>query len=410
MSWQNGLSLILSLTALAWAAPESEPFIIQTNRPARVYYRPDDAKSAGSPFREAQARQALSYVAYPEFGQVLVKAEDEQGLVLWSDSASIPTAKGFVQLALKPGPHWKRILPLGLLVGIGMLAWWRRSHLKKAEALALSQEPLIRSDGELPRRRVAGYRLVKKLGSGAMGVVYLGEDDRGLQVAIKVPMPQLAGNPDFSERFQRELQLGMQLRHPRIVQLLALPVEEESYLIMEFIPGQPLESVPLLPLAEELSRCRAWATQILEALSYIHGQGIIHRDLKPANIMVLPSGDIKLMDFGVAHTSDRTRLTATGTVLGTPTYMAPEQLQGSPCDPSIDIYALGLILYERLNSGKLPYPTDFMALLRDKLKGPLPSLRGSLPDAWADFLQDLSAHSAAGRPSAAEALLRLRSL
>ncbi len=393
--------LLAAVVCHAVWADDTRHLTVTTNRPARVYYHSDaDVASGFQLLSEPEAGLRHELQVPPQNG--LIKAVDDRNWFV-SYSATRPVGlTDVVSLTLEPNLRWEVISPLMLGLGLTLGGLWKVRRDKLIRQAVEDQEPLIRSDGQVPQRKVAGYRLHSILGRGAMGVVYLAENEAGFRCAIKVPMPNLAGNPDFAQRFDRELQLGMQLQHPRVVRLLGLPVGPEPYMMMEFVEGKTLDAEARLDLPQELERCARWADQVLEALDYIHGEGIIHRDLKPANLMVQANGDIKLMDFGIAHTAERTRLTATGNVLGTPTFMAPEQLQGSPCDASIDIYALGLILYERL-AGELPYPADFMELLREKLRGPLPTLQGRIPEGWAHFLDRLSARNPKDRPSARQA-------
>ncbi|MBN9414235.1 MAG: serine/threonine protein kinase [Candidatus Eremiobacteraeota bacterium] len=394
-----------ALLARVATADDLRPVDVITPYPAQISYRlggNDVYTDCGVEHPGLRNRIQL-----PREKQLFVRAEELHLFWKRSGEEALPDGnEDNLKVPMKPEPRWEQILPV-CLTPLLLLAWWWKKRRDRQQDQALAdQEPLIRSDGQVPRRSLGGYRLRSILGTGAMGVVYLAENPQGARCAIKVPVHNFLTDPDFAPRFKRELELGLVLQHPRIVRLLALPVGSEPYLMMEFVPGRTLDSVPPLPLGEELPRCWDWCDQLLDGLIFVHSQGIIHRDIKPANIMIDEKDEAKLMDFGVAHTSERTRLTATGSVLGTPVFMAPEQVQGVPCDPSIDIYALGLVLYERLTGRRLPFPEDFLELLRVKLSQPLPSLKGKLPglpDAWADFLDALGATSPQNRPSAVQA-------
>ncbi len=307
-------------------------------------------------------------------------------------------------------PNWMLVVSALALAGLGLGLGYRRHKSAQLHDASLL-EPLIRSDGKIPKRKVGDYRLVSILGSGGMGVVYKGESSDGMQVAIKVPAPHLITDKDFSARFEREVKLGLNLRHPRVVQVLELPVSSEHYVVMEYVDGTPLNHFPLEPWAVESKRCLTWAAQALDALAYIHSQGIIHRDLKPSNLMILKDRSLKLMDFGIAHELKGTRITGTGNILGTPIYMAPEQLQGHELDARADLYSLGLILYERLMPG-LPYPEDVIEMMRHKMTYPLPPLaaqNSQVPPALDEFLHGLVALAPEFRfPSAQAALLFLK--
>ncbi|MBS2035899.1 serine/threonine protein kinase [bacterium] len=310
-------------------------------------------------------------------------------------------------------PKWGRIA--GLL-GVSLLALGAllRSLIRKTRTVTgTNQEPLIRPDGKVPKRKVGNYRLTSILGTGGMGVVYQAEDDQGHQVAVKVPAPHLVSQDDFHRRFLREIELGLKLHHHRVVKVLEMPLGDELYVVMEYVQGTPLDKVPLQPWSIEWKRCLEWAAQTLEALVYIHAQGVIHRDLKPSNLMVLTDNSIKLMDFGIAHKIHGTRLTGTDSIMGTPVYMAPEQLQGAEIDPRADLFSLGLILYERLKPG-LPYSDDLIETLRQKLSQPMTSLRltnPNFPSAFDEFIMTLLALNPDARfPDAGAALAALKPL
>jgi hypothetical protein len=310
-------------------------------------------------------------------------------------------------------PKWDRIAAV-LLSGLVALGALTRLITKQTRAgTGTNQEPLIRPDGKVPKRKVGNYRLTGILGTGGMGVVYQGEDDDGHQVAVKVPAPHLVCQSDFHQRFLREIKLGLDLQHQRVVKVLEMPVGQELYVVMEYVQGTPLDKLPLQPWTIEWKLCLQWAAQTLEALAYIHSQGVIHRDLKPSNLMVLKDNSIKLMDFGIAHKIHGTRLTGTDSIMGTPVYMAPEQLQGAEIDPRADLFSLGLILYERLKPG-LPYSDDLIETLRQKITQPMTSLRESnpsFPSAFDEFIMTLLAMQPGGRfPDASTALSSLKPL
>lgn len=335
---------------------------------------------------------------------------------LWSDVATHKVTVGQNDLTVRPedfnrAVHWERILGGLLILLVGGAGVARK--FKKVAGTGTNQEPLIRADGKVPKRRVGNYRLTGVLGTGGMGVVYQAEDNEGNQVAIKVPAPHLVSQNDFHQRFLREIKLGLDLQHPRVVKVLEMPLEEELYVVLEYVEGTPLDKVPVQPWSVEWKRCLEWAAQTLEALAYIHSQGVIHRDLKPSNLMVLKDNSIKLMDFGIAHKIHGTRLTGTDSIMGTPIYMAPEQLQGAEIDPRADLFSLGLILYERLKPG-LPYADDLIETLRQKLSQPMAPLRETnpnFPSAFDEFILTLLAMQPGQRfPNAQAALDSLRPL
>ncbi len=213
---------------------------------------------------------------------------------------------------------------------------------------------------------LGAYRIEALLGRGAMGVVYRGVGgDHDEPVAIKTLRTELLVGPErrsILARFHQEADIGRRLRHPRIVRVREYGEQDETlYLVMDLIPGQELgrllEQRPELPLGMSL----AILLQILNALAYAHGQGVIHRDIKPANILVRQDYTLVLTDFGIAHVGG-SELTQTGDLLGSPTYMAPEQLRGEPLDGRADLFAAGVVLYFLL-TGQKPFTADSLATL-----------------------------------------------
>ena len=223
-----------------------------------------------------------------------------------------------------------------------------------------------------PGSRLSSYRLVEKLGEGGMGVVWRAVDETlDREVAVKILPDLFAQDPERLARFEREAKVLASLNHPGIATIHGL---HESggvrFLVMELVPGtdlaKRLEAGPI-PRAEAL----AIAAKIAEALEAAHDHGVIHRDLKPANIQVTPDGAVKILDFGLAKAFDTQASGASasislsptlttpasthlGTILGTASYMSPEQAKGKPVDRRTDIWALGCILFEML-AGRRPF-------------------------------------------------------
>jgi tRNA A-37 threonylcarbamoyl transferase component Bud32 len=212
-------------------------------------------------------------------------------------------------------------------------------------------------------RLVAGrYRLIRPLGRGGMGAVWLGEDQlAGRQVAVKELRPPAGVSEAEQDVFRRralaEARSAARLTHPNAVTLYdvipASPADDAVYLIMEYVDGATLAQVIERegPLSEP--RAAGIALQMLSILDAAHALGIVHRDIKPANIMITAAGQVKLADFGIAHMVGGTRLTGSG-VIGTPAYMAPEQLQGLDITPAVDLWALGATLYDAV-AGRNPF-------------------------------------------------------
>lgn len=199
------------------------------------------------------------------------------------------------------------------------------------------------------------YKIEKLIGEGATAIVYQGIDLR-LQrdVAVKVLLPHV--NQTTRRRFEREAHAAARLNHPNIMAIYDIGQDKNyEYLVVELIQGRPLyELIPAQPkLVAEIGH------QICVALDYAHQVGLIHRDIKPANIYLTQGHQVKLMDFGLAipKQGDAKRLTADGTIIGTPAYLSPEQAQGLPLDPRTDIYSTGIVLYEMV-TGLLPFDAD----------------------------------------------------
>ena len=230
--------------------------------------------------------------------------------------------------------------------------------------------------------RLGKYEIQAELGRGGMGVVYLGRDPLlERKVAIKVLAPHLVWEEGFVERFLREARSAAKIKHPNIVTIYDVGQEGEYfYFVMEYLEGRTLTEIIRqrgpLPAEEVLSILRPLA----DALDQAHEQGLVHRDIKPANIVVGPSGHVTLTDFGIARAAQEARLTSTGTIMGTPEYMSPEQAWGEEVDCRTDLYSLAVVAYEML-SGKAPFSgTTPHAVLYKQIHEPPPSIQQARPD------------------------------
>ncbi len=235
------------------------------------------------------------------------------------------------------------------------------------------------------------YVLEALLGQGGMSTVYRGLDPNlRRQVAVKLIHPHLANNPEFVRRFEEEAAAVASLRHPHIVQVYDFNHDHDTfYMVLEYVQGVTLEE-RLADLAQQgqrlsLPEVRRMMGEIITAVGYAHSQGMVHRDLKPANIMVRPDGSTTLMDFGVVKMLGGDQHTATGAVMGTISYMAPEQIKGLRADHRADLYALGAILYE-LVAGHRPFMGDNSAsTMMMHLTQPVPDLRDELREVEPDM-------------------------
>jgi serine/threonine protein kinase/WD40 repeat protein len=212
--------------------------------------------------------------------------------------------------------------------------------------------------------RIGKYEILAELGRGGMGTVYKARDpvlDR--VVALKTMLGDVLAEPGMRERFLREARSAARLQHPNIVTVFEFgEVEGIPFIAMEFLEGDNLSEAGERGRLPDLASKLGVITQVCDGLGFAHRRGVVHRDVKPSNIYVLPSGTVKIMDFGIAWIEGGTTTTRTGEVLGTPAYMAPEQFSGQPVDYRVDIWAVGVILYELL-TGRKPFDANTVGAL-----------------------------------------------
>ena len=240
---------------------------------------------------------------------------------------------------------------------------------------------MLLAGGGVEKPMLGRYQVEKELGKGVIGVVYLGQDPKiGRVVAIKTLALSQAFEgealDDTRERFFREAETAVQLQHQNIVTIFDAGEEHDlAYIAMEFLKGKDLTDVTksgqLLPVHQVLSI----VVRVAEALAYAHRQHVVHRDIKPANIMYDSESDtVKVTDFGIARITDSSK-TRTGLVLGTPSFMSPEQIAGKKVDGRSDLYSLGVMLFQML-AGVLPFRGESMAELMYKIGNePAPDIR-----------------------------------
>jgi serine/threonine-protein kinase len=228
------------------------------------------------------------------------------------------------------------------------------------------------------------YRIARVLGRGGMGIVYLAEDTRlGRRVALKAISPEYTHDAKRRERLRREARAAAALAHPGIATIYALEeFGDEVFIAAEYVPGETLR--------EEITRGRATAVSVLEtaiglagALGAAHDAGVIHRDLKPENVIRTVGGAVKILDFGLAQMAaegpEAVRLTEHGRILGTPAYMAPEQIRREPVDARADVFAFGILLHELL-TGQHPFPGNDTGETIARILESEPLLVRELPD------------------------------
>ncbi len=226
--------------------------------------------------------------------------------------------------------------------------------MSEPESNPAPQAPLKELSG-----RIGKYDIVKPLGKGAMGIVYLAHDTiLERDVALKVMVASIADDPELKTRFEREAKAVARMTHPNVVNVFDLGQHTDGspYIAMELLKGQDLQKAMRTPPPMPLERKCNVIVQILAGLAHAHQAGIVHRDIKPANIFINHDGTVKIMDFGVARLTTAS-MTGTGNIVGTADYMSPEQVKGAKVDGRSDLFSVGCMLYELL-AGRRPFHSD----------------------------------------------------
>jgi tetratricopeptide (TPR) repeat protein len=248
------------------------------------------------------------------------------------------------------------------------------------------------------------YRVLRHLGSGGMASVLLCRDER-LDRLVAVKRLHADQPEDIGQRFVREAKLGASLNHPNLVSVFDTATDDEGVLIvMEYVEGEALSrALRRGPLAPE--RVARMASELGQALDHAHRHGVVHRDVKPGNVLLRDDGVTKLVDLGIASAADYTRITRTGIVLGTASYMAPEQLEGRAAGPPADVYALAAVCFEALTGERARSGRSPMEVAHNVTTEPPPDLRerwAGAPPAAAALLERAMAREPGLRPAAGE--------
>jgi hypothetical protein len=250
------------------------------------------------------------------------------------------------------------------------------------------------------------YGLTDRIAIGGMGEVWKAKDGvLGRIVAVKILKEEYTGDPNFLQRFRAEARHTALLNHPGVANVFDYGEEEGSaFLVMELVPGEPLSNIIERRKTLDPDTVLNYIGQTARALAAAHAQGLVHRDVKPGNLIITPDNRVKVTDFGIARLADQVPLTATGQVMGTAQYLAPEQATGQTATGSSDIYSLGIIGYECL-AGRRPFTGESqIAIALAQVNDPPPSLPEGVPDPVQALVMSMLAKDPKDRPATAGAL------
>ncbi|WP_329534969.1 protein kinase [Streptomyces sp. NBC_01450] len=257
-------------------------------------------------------------------------------------------------------------------------------------------------------RVVGSFRLHRRLGAGGMGVVYLGSDRRGQRVALKVIRPDLAEDQEFRSRFAREVSAARRIRGGCTARLVAADLEaDRPWFATQYVPGPSLHDKVAEDGPMSAADVAAVGAALSEGLVAVHEAGVVHRDLKPSNILLSPKGP-RIIDFGIAWATGASTLTHVGTAVGSPGFLAPEQVRGAAVTPATDVFALGATLaYASTNDSPFGHGSSEVMLYR--VVHEEPQLHG-VPDALAPLVRACLAKDPEERPSTLQLSLRLKEI
>ncbi|MFI1396724.1 protein kinase [Streptomyces sp. NPDC020681] len=257
-------------------------------------------------------------------------------------------------------------------------------------------------------RVVGSFRLHRRLGAGGMGVVYLGSDRRGQRVALKVIRPDLAEDQEFRSRFAREVSAARRIRGGCTARLVAADLEaERPWFATQYVPGPSLHDKVVEEGVLRAADVAAIGAALSEGLVAVHEAGVVHRDLKPSNILLSPKGP-RIIDFGIAWATGASTLTHVGTAVGSPGFLAPEQVRGAAVTPATDVFALGATLAYAATADS-PFGHGSSEVMLYRVVHEEPQLYG-VPDALAPLLRACLAKDPEERPSTLQLSMRLKEI
>lgn len=429
-------SLILLLFLISVASAQEEELVrlrFKVEPPQATVYRTGSARDTqlGEPTRLCNANEV--YVAVrtelPDQFRLLFRAEGYQDLVQTFDLSNAKENYEEITIPLDGQPIElipirKSYLPhalvlLALTASVGGF-FFLRARTRQAVSIDqwVEQNTVASStDDPLLGKCIGEYWLLQQIGRGGMATVYRGvrdDDPEGEVYAIKIVHSHVASGEDFQTRFQREVTIGARLSHPNIVTVYAAGSHSGHYFIaLEYLEGRELrDRIP--PGGCSLAETLQFLLPVFEAVAFAHQREIVHRDLKPENVLIDRQGKVKLSDFGLARSRQFSTVTVTGSVLGTPGYIAPEQLTKGGPNPASDQYSLGIMTFE-VATGRLPFEGDDpMAVLFQHLQSspPVPSeLKPELPSEFDEIvLKMLEKEPEKRYPSVSEAKAALEKL
>jgi hypothetical protein len=334
----------------------------------------------------------------------------------------IPNSSASISIPMRKELAWSRVVLVGLGGGAVLLGLLFL-RLRKVETRSATLEGQLEEEkayaelrpGALPKK-VGRFTVIERLGTGGMATVYQVRDEYGDVYALKVPDVRVLDHENTAARFFREMEIGQSLHHPGIVRIHEVHKGDEGthpYIAQELIQGETLRGRidREAPLDERIAV--AITRDLLDALGYAHAHGVIHRDIKPANVMITHKGGLRIMDFGIAKATKLETMTGTDTTLGTPDYMAPEQVDGRAASVQSDLYSVGVVLFEML-TGRLPFiETDAYKLLVRKMRENAPRVsefRADVGKRLDNLVALLLSPDPTRRPTSAEELRRMLEL